>query len=119
MIANGPRERLANPRNIRLVTYLLKVRIRLRNILSSLKKGQSQLLWCQCAHDNLNERIGAVDRWKFALLAREQQIRQDIANAPTQHTAAYQLEIDTGDHLFLPACSEPRCHDGEPALGEG
>src|SRR5436309_14107552 len=45
-MANGPREPFANLRNTRLVTYLLKTRTRSRNILSSLKKGQSQLLWC-------------------------------------------------------------------------
>ena len=84
-----------------------------------MKKGQSQLLWCQCAHDNLNERIGAVERWKPGLLARKQQIRQDIAHEPTQQSAGHHLEIDIGDDLLLPGCSEQCGDDGETALGDG
>src|SRR5256885_10312702 len=54
-----------------------------------------------------------------SLLAREQQIRQDIAHEPTQQSAGYHLEIDIGDDLLLPGCSEQRGDDGETALGDG
>src|SRR6266487_2782747 len=104
MSANGPWERLANTRNIRLVTYLLKVRMRSRNILFSLKQYQSQRLWCQCTHDDLDDRVSAVECGRLRFLPKHE-AHDDIGQQPAKQRVCHGIEVHVGDDLLLAGLS--------------
>src|SRR3989442_1761847 len=119
MTANGPREALANLRKSGLVMYLLKWRMRLESIFSSFCKSKKPLVWCQGAHDNLDDLVGVIERWKPGLLLGEQQACYGIAQEPAQQSAGHHLEIHTGDELLLSCCLQQRHDEGEAALRDG
>src|SRR2546423_12553204 len=92
--------------------------MRLVNIIASLKKGE-QLLWRQCAHDDLDNRVSAVECRRLRALPCKYEARYGIGQQPPKQRMRHGVKVDIGDDLLLPGCLQQRGHDGETTLCDG
>src|ERR671933_587414 len=75
--------------------------MRLNSIIILLQNTNPQLRRCQCAHQDLDERVGPLERWG-RLLSWNDQARYGIGQQAAEQRMRHRLDVDIGDQLLLP-----------------
>src|SRR5919202_3579290 len=89
--------------------------MRLNSIIILLQNTNPQLRRCQCAHQDLDECVGPLERWG-RLLSWNDQARYGIGQQAAEQRMRHRLDVDIGDQLLLPGSVQQSYDDRDPAL---